>query len=215
MKNNLFAKLIAITFVAILISSQYSVAQNGRFSIGGELALPSGTYGDAAGTGFGGSLRYEYPMGSNLGLMLTAGYLMYGTKTAESGVAGFSYKYEYSQSMIPILAGLKYYFTEQQEGFYGMVQLGMSLMTSKTTTSFTIGSTTTSSEDTGNNSAFTYGPGIGYHLANFDFGLAYNLFSYDQTVTITDPFTGTSISSTASASGSWIGLRVAYVMGEK
>src|SRR6266404_2459087 len=81
-------------------------AQNSRVSLGVELALPGGDYGNQSGTGFGASLRYEMPVGTNLGLMATVGYITYGKKTY--GIT------EYTNSLIPIMAGAKYYFTEQQ-----------------------------------------------------------------------------------------------------
>jgi hypothetical protein len=203
---------ILLAATLLLIASTSVIAQNGRLSVGAELALPSGDYGDNAGTGFGGSLRYENPLGDNLGLMGTVGYLMYGTKTIESGAAGYSVKTEYTNSMIPIMVGGKYYFTEQQEGFYGMLQLGLTMLSSKFETTSNIPGVPSTS-DTQSNSAFTWSPGIGYCLGNLDFGFGYYAFSYTQDVTVT--IGNISSTSSVSASGSWMGLRVAYMFGEK
>ena len=195
--------LLAGAFALSLVTFNAKAGDNSRFSVGAELALPMGSFGDQSGTGFGGSLRYEMPVGDNLGLMLTAGYLTFGGKTIDLG--GFG-KFEYTNSAIPIQLGAKYYFTEQQNGFYGQVELGVHMLSTKASFDFLGISTSTTETST----AFSYAPGIGYHLDNLDFGLKYQLFS--ETVTSTDLF-GNSVSATSSAS--YLGLRVAYVFGEK
>ncbi len=192
--------------IAFVLMSSIAFAQSGRFSLGAEVAIPGGDYGDNAGTGFGASLRYEMPLGDNLGLMGTVGYLTYGSKTVDFG--GFG-SYKYTNSMIPIMVGAKYYFSEQQNGFYADLQLGLTMLTTKS--SFEFGGTTT--DDSQSASAFTWSPGIGYHLDNLDFGVGYYGFSYTTTVTTT--FMGVSTSTDVSASGSWIGIRAAYVFGSK
>jgi hypothetical protein len=208
--------LITLTILFVTAFALTSSAQNGRVSLGAELALPSGDFGESAGMGFGGSLRYEHPMGDNLGLMLTVGYLMFGSETVESGVPGLAYyKYEYTSSMIPIMAGAKYYFSDQQEGFYGKVQLGITMLSTKSEVTIDFGGSSESSSDTQSNSAFTWSPGIGYCIGNIDIGFGYYAFSYTAESSYTDPFTGLTITSEATASGSWMGLRLAYMFGEK
>src|SRR4051812_13349024 len=103
--------LLAGALVLSIVTNTAKAGDNSRFSVGGELALPMGTFGDQSSIGFGGSLRYEMPMGDNLALMLTAGYLTFGSKAIDLGPFG---KFDYTISMIPIQAGAKYYFTEQQ-----------------------------------------------------------------------------------------------------
>jgi hypothetical protein len=197
--------LLVIAFVLI---STVTFAQNGRVSVGAELAIPGGDYGDGAGTGFGGSLRYEHPVGDNLGLMLTVGYLTYGTKEEDFG---FGISYKYTNSMIPIMVGGKYYFSEQQDGFYANLQLGLTMLNTKAEFEF-LG---VSESETNSTSAFTWSPGIGYALENLDFSVNYFAFSYSQESTYTDPFSGASTTVETDYSGSWIGLRVAYVFGER
>ena len=65
--------------VVLVLISAATFAQNGRFSVGAEVAIPGGDYSDNASTGFGGGLRYEMPMGDNLGLMATLSYLTFGS----------------------------------------------------------------------------------------------------------------------------------------
>ncbi|MBK5284139.1 MAG: hypothetical protein JJE25_01945, partial [Bacteroidia bacterium] len=162
--------------------------------------------------GIGGSLRYEMPVGDNLGLMFTAGYLAFGGDEVTSGVPGiFALTVKSSSALIPLQVGAKYYFSEQQDGFYGAVQLGLTLISSSTDITTDFGGTKTTTSATGSASGFSYAPGIGYHLSVIDIGLNYQLFS--QTTTVSDPFTGASFSATST--GSYLGLRLAYVFGEK
>src|SRR5436190_330391 len=114
--------------LATTANAKPKASDNGRFSIGAELGLPMGTFGDGSNIGFGGSLRYEMPMGDNLALMGTVGYLMFGGKDVTTGVPGFlEYTTSSKMSLIPIQVGAKYYFTEQQDGFYALAQIGFML----------------------------------------------------------------------------------------
>jgi hypothetical protein len=198
----------SLLLVAFVLISAVSFAQNGRVSLGLELAIPGGDYGDNAGTGFGGSLRYEHPVGDNIGLMATVGYLTYGSKEQDFFGLG---TYKYTNSQIPIMVGGKYYFMEQQDGFYVNVQLGLTMLSTKSEFEF-LG---VSESETTSNSAFTWSPGIGYALENFDFSVNYFAFSYSDEFTTEDPITGLSYSTDVDYTGSWIGVRAAYVFGER
>ena len=165
--------------IAFVFALTPAFAEDNRFSLGAELALPMGSFGDAAGIGFGVSGRIEHPLGDNVGLCLTVGWLTFGEKD-NSGV---------TETMIPIQAGIKYYFTENQNGLYGMVDLGVHSLTSKVDF---LGTTISSSV-----SKLSYAPEIGYHLANIDLGLRYQLIATDGSTT------------------SYLGVRVAYVFGGK
>jgi hypothetical protein len=170
------ALLLTVALVTFSVASSFA---QGRFSAGAELALPSGDFGDAVGTGFGVSVRYEAPINDNLSWMATAGFLTFGKKE----VAGI----DYSASLIPINAGLKYYFTESFNGFYGGVELGLNIAKAKAKgeiAGFEVDESESSTE-------FGFAPQVGYHLANFDFAVRYAIVSdFD-----------------------YIGIRAAYVFG--
>jgi hypothetical protein len=178
------SKLIVALVLGLLAFSTTSNAQNGRFSVGAELAIPMGDFADATSMGFGGSLRYEFPVGDNLGLTATAGYLAFSGKD-DLG----------NWSMIPVQVGAKYYFTDNQDGFYGHLMLGIHSTSYKTPEitfmGITVGGETVSSTD------FSYAPEVGYHLANVDIGLRYQMIATEGSTT------------------SYLGLRLAYVFGEK
>lgn len=181
-------KNLSLLFIAVacaLLSTNVASAQNGRFSIGAEVSLPMGDFGDAVGIGVGGSLRYEIPMGDNLGLTATAGFLSFSAKETD-GI---------TETMIPVQLGAKYYFQEQQEGFYGMVEVGIHSMTIKTP-AYDFGIIQIPSESV-SETDLSYAPEVGYHLANFDIGVRYQMIA------------------TTGSTTSYLGLRLAYVLGEK
>lgn len=111
MKKVIFVLLVVFFFVGNVN------AQEGKMNIGVglELGLPVGDWGDAAGTGIGGTARFEYVFTEKIVGMVTAGYISFG---GEDLADGFGYSY----SAVPFLPGVKYYF---QNGLYGMAELGL------------------------------------------------------------------------------------------
>jgi hypothetical protein len=219
MKRQL-AKIMMAGAACIALTAGTTMAQNGRFSVGAELGLPMGTFGDGNGIGFGGTLRYEFPLGDKMGLTATAGYLTFSGKTFSTGIPGVEDQKGPSLGIIPVQAGFKYYFKEAQDGFYAMAELGVhiGMASAPDYTDPITGVTVDGGSSTSTN--LSYAPSLGYHLANLDFGLRFQLFSQKtETVELTyDPATGfpngTTTGSTTTT-GSYIGLRVAYVFGEK
>jgi hypothetical protein len=198
-KKFMYVLLAGALVASVVTKVSAKGGENGRLSIGAELALPMGTFGDAQGMGFGGSVRYEMPMGDNLGLMGTVGFLSFSGK--DQTIMGFTVK-GLSQTMIPIQVGAKYYFTEQQNGFYGSAELGihMSSYTIPGTPAVMLGTVVLipATADTKKTSSdLSFAPGVGYHLDNLDFGLKYQIIS------------------TTGSSSSYLGVRVAYVLGSK
>jgi hypothetical protein len=146
------AKSVLLLTAALVIFSVASSFAQGRFSIGANLAFPQGDISDAIGIGFGADVRYESPINDNLSWMATAGFLTFGEKD-DSGV---------KVSIIPINAGLKYYFTESFNGFYAGAELGFNIVKAK------IDGGGSASE-----TEFGFAPQVGYHVGSFDFALRY------------------------------------------
>ncbi len=157
-------RLITVTFILILISS-FAFAQEGKMTlgVGAELALPSGDFGDFAGTGFGGTANFLYHMNEQMAISGTVGYISWGGKSLDLGFLG---KYEYSYSAIPVLAGGRYYFSTGDSRLYGSAEIGMYMF------SFTVtvpsyefyGVTFPGGETTESSSEFVIAPGIGYEM---------------------------------------------------
>jgi hypothetical protein len=192
-------KLLFIALVAGLIStSLVSNAQSGRFSLGAEVGFPMGDFGEFYGLGFGTTVRYEHPVGDNIGLSITTGYLVFAGESVDIG--GFTVSAQ-AIGMLPIQAGFKYYFTEQQRGFYAMAELGVHM--SMVAAADFEGAESSSSTD------LSYAPAIGYALDNWDFGLRYQMISASSETI--DPVTFEVKSETVT--NSFLGLRIAYVFG--
>ena len=102
---------------AILFLSTSLFAQKQGISIGGNVNIPVGEWGDVASTGFGGSATYEHPMGKNVLGVVYTGYSYF------DGVAEGN-----SWSMIPLLAGVKYYLSNNQDWYFGFL-LGANFIT--------------------------------------------------------------------------------------
>ena len=181
--KNLFKITVAVFAVAI-----FSFNANAQFNAGIDIALPMGDFADGASMGYGISAGYEHKMGDNMGIGGELGYLMFSSKT--DLYDGFFDDVSYSQSMIPILAHFKYYFTENTNGMYAKAALGMTMY--KVTLSYTSTQLTgfdsnlnpiysTVEQDLSSSDTFlTYGVGAGY-LVNekIDIAAEYRIVSGD------------------------------------
>lgn len=140
--------IIAVFMItAISVQAQDNMSSSSKpfmIGIGVDAGLPIGKAGDVYSFIIGGSLQGEYKVASDLGLTLNAGYKSWSVKKSLTG-AGVSSTFGF----VPILAGIKYYFTP---AVYGSGQLGITFST-----------------ESGGGSAFTYAPGIGFQISkNFD-----------------------------------------------
>jgi hypothetical protein len=128
-------------------------AQSQWISVGGNLALPMGSFGDVANVGFGGTATYERSFAPNIVGEVYAGYLSFGGKEV--------FGVKYSSSMIPIMAGAKYYF-QPGKGLYANALLGVHLFSqdipAQTIFGVTVGGGSASSTE------FSFGVGAGYEM---------------------------------------------------
>ncbi|MEO6454752.1 MAG: outer membrane beta-barrel protein [Ginsengibacter sp.] len=128
--------LSIIAVIMITATSLQAQSKKPTFSIGVDAGIPIGKAGDVYSFIIGGSLQGEYKVASELGLTLSAGYQSWQVKKNFGGG---------SNGLVPVLAGIKYYFTPM---VYGSGQLGISLST-----------------ESGGGSSFTYAPGIGFLIS--------------------------------------------------
>ncbi len=148
---------LAIAAIAFSVNAQDSKSDKPlKFSVGVEAGLPLGDFKETSKFGIGGSVQGEYAAAEKVGLTLNAGFLSFSGKSITED--GETFKYP-SLSIIPVLAGAKYYFTEK---VYGHAQVGLSFMSVK----FEGVSSSTS--------GFTYAPTIGVMPSeNIDISLKY------------------------------------------
>lgn len=116
-------------FLALIVALLYSSARaqpprylaKPRLSVGPEIAVPSGSYGDLFSIGFGGSGKFEIPVIEQLYLSIAAGYTTFYLK--ENGIAS-----NVNKSYVPLKGGVKYYLSPM---FYTEGELGLSIGTIK------------------------------------------------------------------------------------
>jgi hypothetical protein len=106
-----------IYLIVILAFSASLFAQKQGISIGGNVHFPVGEWSDVANTGFGGSVTYEKPMGKNVLGVVYTGYSYF-----DGVVEGNTW------SMVPLLAGVKYYLSNEQEWYFGFL-MGVNFIT--------------------------------------------------------------------------------------
>ncbi len=104
---------------------------------------------------YGVSVGAELPIGDNMGVCFNTGYDLVGNEF--DGL---------TTSMIPLMGGFKYYFSDNTSGAYGKADFGM--------TQFRASGEGFSSSSTD----LTFGAGAGYLVnENIDLGLRYNIIN--------------------------------------
>jgi hypothetical protein len=189
--------LIAISAISV---GSMVMAQESRFSAGLELALPMGDFGDVQGIGFGVSLGYEIPVGDHLGILAQAGFTSFTAKEIKFETpAGTVTADGATLTAIPIQVGLKYYLSDNQEGFYLGLLTGLHLLTP---------------EEGDGRSNFGIAPMLGYMVTeNIDIALRYQMLFDSYEVTTGVGATATTV--TESVTNSYLGLRAAYMFGSR
>ena len=123
-----FALVLTVAALALMISSGAQAQGKMGASVGLEVLLPLGTFGDAAKIGIGGTGQFDYLLNPNIALTGKIGYITWGAKTGDTQGA-----VEASFSGIPILVGGKYYFQPAgKTRFYGQFELGFFIMSVST-----------------------------------------------------------------------------------
>jgi hypothetical protein len=151
-------KVLLATFIGVasFIGANAQKGHN-QIGIGPEVAIPVGDFGDGFKTGFGGSVKGMFGVGTAGQVTLTSGYTTFKAKGLESGE-------KFNASIIPILLGYRHNFN----GFYVEPQAGYGIYGSK------ISGTGTGLDGTNSSGAFTWAAGIGYALKQgVDIGARY------------------------------------------
>jgi hypothetical protein len=152
MKNILKVVGVVLCLVAFTQNSNAQI----KFSAGADLGYATN---EGYGLMYGLALGVEKPLGDNMGLTFQTGYDIMSLEGEGA-----------SASLIPLQAGFKYYFTDNEGGLYAHGQLGMSMFKYKIDTGFG------TYESSG--SYLSYGAGVGFLVnENIDLGLRYNMVS--------------------------------------
>jgi hypothetical protein len=158
-QKSIIMRKVFLATVFVVASFIGANAQSGhnQIGIGPEVGIPTGDFGDAYKTGFGGSIKGLLGVGTAGQVTLTSGYTTFKAKDLPSGV-------DVKASIIPILVGYRHNFS----GFYVEPQVGYGIYGSKVDG---MGSPYDGSNSDG---AFTWAAGVGYAMEQgLDIGARY------------------------------------------
>ncbi len=180
--------LMCIFVVGITLSA---IAQKGnkdnklKFSIGGEFGAVTGNLQSNYSLGVGPTLQLEYKINDAFSATLQPGVLLLVSKT----LPGTNYK-QSSQTIFPVLGGVKYYFMPK---FFGAAQIGAAIFTTS-----------------GNNGTrFAFSPAAGYKVnEKFEVSLKYAGF-IGQSYVLTS---NTNLLSSVDGESGVFGIRVSYTL---
>ncbi len=150
-KSILKRQIMKKIFLAVCImasSAVFAQQGNNQIGVGAEVGLPTGDFGDAAKTGFGGYAKGLFGIGEAGQITFTTGYTSYKFK---GGV-------DANWSIIPLLAGYRHNFS----GFYAEPQIGYGILGAKA-----------DGGESDSEGLFTWAVGFGYVVNNVDFGARY------------------------------------------
>ena len=130
--------IISALIIATSITVNAQTGKNLTFSLGGELGAATGNLNQAYSLAAGASAQADIAIDKDAAVTINAGIIELIGKKINNSIKNRSI------ALIPLLVGVKYYFTPV---VYGSAQLG--------TTVFT---------NAGGGSRFTYVPGLGFKL---------------------------------------------------
>jgi hypothetical protein len=135
----LFALVTVVTFSALAQDEKKTAGTT--LSVGAEVGIPSGDFGDFYKLGLGGSLKVAFPVVTNGSITLSAGYISFsGKEIAGNKIAAIN--------AIPFKAGFRY--NVGAGGFYVEPQVGYAIYKAKGTE--------------GSEGGFTWAPNLGYTI---------------------------------------------------
>jgi hypothetical protein len=149
-------KILFLVMISIAASHALS-AQKGKnqVSIGGEIAFPTGAFGESCKTGFGGNVKFLNGVGNVNQVSFSFGYTSFSIKGSSSQASA-------SYAIIPILLGYRHniiggLYVEPQAG-YGSYHIRVS---------------TAQGSASDSQGAFTYAVGMAYVVSDIDFGVRF------------------------------------------
>lgn len=144
--KKLFLAFTAIIAITSVNAQKSSLSNSTVFSLGVEASFPSGMFHDLGyNFGIGGSAQVDHKISTDAAITLNVGYINYSNNSS-------SPKFHFS--VIPVLAGVKYWFGPK---VYGSAQLGAAFNSTKVSNSNSSAVTST---------GFAYSPGIGFNITN-------------------------------------------------
>jgi len=167
-------KKLTALFIVFMVA--FSLNTSAQIRVGGQvgLAVPMGNLGDVASMGFGFNGLFVYQLQPQIELTGLIGYTTFGAKEEVEG-------FDYSLSTIPLLAGIRYSFSEEGVNpFRPYVGAELGLQFQSITTEFNYFGF--SGEESVSNTEFGFAPQVGMYYAltpaiDLDANLKLNIIS--------------------------------------
>ena len=112
-KKNLLTLFIVLINISIFPQNQFNAGAS--FNIG----FPTGSFAELAKTGVGGSIIGEYTFSEKVSALLSVSYQNFPGNVGRIAYQGSTI--DFSVNAIPILAGVRYYFSPE---FFGTIEVG-------------------------------------------------------------------------------------------
>ncbi|MCW8804427.1 MAG: DUF3575 domain-containing protein [Ignavibacteriaceae bacterium] len=114
----MLSKIYFFLFIFIITTTLFSQS---RFNAGASfnIGFPTGSFSDLAKTGIGGSAIGEFAFSEKLSATLSVSYQNFPGNS--EGIAYQGKVIEFSVNSIPLMAGIRYYFSNE---FFGMLEAG-------------------------------------------------------------------------------------------
>ena len=108
-------------YLSIFLFTMSTFSQS-RFNAGASfnIGFPTSTFSDLAQTGIGGSAIGEFAFNKKISVILSASYQNFPGKGEGFAVQGEVY--DFSVNAIPVLAGVRYYFSDE---FFASIETGV------------------------------------------------------------------------------------------
>jgi len=125
-KNFLFSLIIISSLTGFSQESEASKKNNNRLNLGLGMNIPMKPNSENYGIGMSVSQRYEYLIGSHFSLVEALSYnFISGKKVSEYyGNEYIQTQYE-NFNVVPLVAGMGYYFAENQKSFFILLKGGV------------------------------------------------------------------------------------------
>jgi hypothetical protein len=118
----MFNKIYITLFIFIITAPLFSQS---RFNAGASfnMGFPIGSFSDLAKTGIGASAIGEFALSEKVSAILSASYQNFPGNS--EGIAYQGKVIDFSVNSIPLMAGLRYYFSQE---FFGMLEAGVDFL---------------------------------------------------------------------------------------
>lgn len=144
--------ILLFSFVAAVMAVKAQAPAGFQLGAGPRLSLATGNFGDTHSLGLGAELQAEYGFSDQVTGVATTGYSSFFGRSVI--LSGQSVKYK-AEGYIPLLAGIRYYFSGT---FFGGAQVGLGVY----------------SYNGNSTSGFNWQPQVGYNSDKFQLVLNYS-----------------------------------------